>query len=566
MSHAISWDNLEIIFTNPPAKDAAGKEALWNTPPFIPSPIYVGNRMIGANIGLPLPMELWIGQPSTLKAFRKRQLFPALALADACGLGMVALGASTPYACNYGRLPRPLDTPAITTGHAATAAMLKKWAIHASAETNLNFGTIRLAVFGAAGRLGKAVSRFIGYAETPKELILIDLPDKIELLKNLASLVHHCQNILHTQKRNFTNRGLAVPRSEGDFAFLDIHLAGPLRRNVGAPPARNLAMDVASVQGLLNRVAKVPEAKRKIHYDKKSPSRPLPTAKVLPAAPKNAAKAMSPLPLNGKCDQAMIDRIKAFQAEFLSIKPDGQIDANGRTWRKLLAVSGVKMNEITKKALIIGSAPVAFVRASVDRRRLKDMVMGHLGLATKNERFTDFLKYLLADPTVKNRQWLAYYLATVHHETFFTFKPVREVGKGGTKEYAKAVSVTDTHGYRGPRGKVYKNAYYGRGFVQLTHGGAYKHISDKIGLRKEELYIDPDQALEFETAYKILTYWMQNDIPQVKGEKRKLQDHTRKGILDYKGARAIVLKGDDEEIIAKYARIFEILLILSTRR
>lgn len=182
------------MFTNTPVKDATAKEALWNTPPFVSSPISVGNRMIGANISMPLPMELWIGQPSTLKAFRKRQLFPALELAGACGLGMVALGASTPYAlcpmpyaCHYGRLPRPLTTPSITTGHAATAAMLKKWTIHASTRTNLEFGAIRLAVFGAAGRLGKAVSRFIGYAETPSELILIDLPGKLSLLKDLAA-------------------------------------------------------------------------------------------------------------------------------------------------------------------------------------------------------------------------------------------------------------------------------------------------------------------------------------------------------------------------------------------
>ena len=39
---------------------------------------------------------------------------------------MVALGASTPYACDYGKLPRSVDGPNITTGHAATAAMLKR--------------------------------------------------------------------------------------------------------------------------------------------------------------------------------------------------------------------------------------------------------------------------------------------------------------------------------------------------------------------------------------------------------------------------------------------------------
>jgi len=36
--------------------------------------------------------------------------------------------------------------------------------------------------FGAAGWLGKVVSHFLGYAGTPSEIILIDLPDKIELL------------------------------------------------------------------------------------------------------------------------------------------------------------------------------------------------------------------------------------------------------------------------------------------------------------------------------------------------------------------------------------------------
>jgi len=31
--------------------------------------------------------------------------------------------------------------------------MFKQWAIHASAESNLDFGTVKLAIFGAAGRI-----------------------------------------------------------------------------------------------------------------------------------------------------------------------------------------------------------------------------------------------------------------------------------------------------------------------------------------------------------------------------------------------------------------------------
>jgi hypothetical protein len=80
---------------------------------------------------MPVPLDLWISKPKMIKELRKKQLFPALRLAKECGLNMVALGASTPYACNYGKLPRSIDGPNITTGHAATAAMLKKWAGYA---------------------------------------------------------------------------------------------------------------------------------------------------------------------------------------------------------------------------------------------------------------------------------------------------------------------------------------------------------------------------------------------------------------------------------------------------
>lgn len=136
---------------------------------------------------MPVPIELWIQRPAMIKKLRKRQLFPALQLAQQCGLDVVALGASTPYACNYGKLPRPIDTPFITTGHAATAAMLKKWTIDACKKTDLVFNNISLAIFGAAGRLGKAVSHYICHGVSPKEIVLIDLPDKVNALKHLAT-------------------------------------------------------------------------------------------------------------------------------------------------------------------------------------------------------------------------------------------------------------------------------------------------------------------------------------------------------------------------------------------
>jgi predicted amino acid dehydrogenase len=186
MFHATDWDTLSFSFHNVKQRDALFEEELWNTKPFIASPIYQGSQVIGANIACPVPLEMWLGSPRGIKRFRETQFFPALELARQAGLNMVAMGASTPYACNYGALPRPIKPPHITTGHAATAAMLKDWAVHCCNELNLEFGNTKLALFGAAGRLGTTVAKYVLYKDAPKELVLIDLPDKVNLLRDQA--------------------------------------------------------------------------------------------------------------------------------------------------------------------------------------------------------------------------------------------------------------------------------------------------------------------------------------------------------------------------------------------
>ncbi|CAH2918488.1 MAG: FIG00467485: hypothetical protein [uncultured Paraburkholderia sp.] len=173
--HATDWDTLSFSFHNVKTRNASFEEELWRTPPFIASPIYSGSQMIGANIACPVPLELWLGSPRGIKRFRETQFFTALELARQAGLNMVAMGASTPYACNYGALPRQIKPPHITTGHAATAAMLKDWAIHCSNELDLEFGKTKLALFGAAGRLGTTVAKYLLYKEAPRELMAADL-------------------------------------------------------------------------------------------------------------------------------------------------------------------------------------------------------------------------------------------------------------------------------------------------------------------------------------------------------------------------------------------------------
>lgn len=185
--HATDWDTLSFSFHNVKNRSAEFEQELWNAKPFIASAIRSNGQIIGANIACPVPLELWLGSPSGIKRFRETQFFPALELARQAGIKMVAMGASTPYACSYGMLPRENPSPHVTTGHAATAAMLKEWAIHCCAETAVNFGSAKIALFGAAGKLGTTVAKYLCYKETPQELILIDLPDKINLLKAQAT-------------------------------------------------------------------------------------------------------------------------------------------------------------------------------------------------------------------------------------------------------------------------------------------------------------------------------------------------------------------------------------------
>ena len=185
--HVPTWDSLQVFFNDIPDRDTIETSVLWNIPPFICSAIYENNNVIGANIVMPVPIDLWINSPKKIRQLRYQQFFPALQLAEQCGISIAALGGSTSYICSYGKMRRPYKKPYITTGHAATAAALKKWVMVACQKTQLQFSEIRLAVFGAAGRLGKAVSRYMAHDYLPKEIILIDLPNKINLLTNLAA-------------------------------------------------------------------------------------------------------------------------------------------------------------------------------------------------------------------------------------------------------------------------------------------------------------------------------------------------------------------------------------------
>lgn len=90
--------------------------------------------------------------------------------------------------------------------------------------------------------------------------------------------------------------------------------------------------------------------------------------------------------------------------------------------------------------------------------------------------------------TYSDIRWLAYLLATTHHETNKTFQPVRE-----------AYWLSES--WRKSNLRYYP--YYGRGYVQLTWDYNYKKQGDKYNL---PLVSQPDLVMDPKVAAKILIH------------------------------------------------------------
>lgn len=99
-----------------------------------------------------------------------------------------------------------------------------------------------------------------------------------------------------------------------------------------------------------------------------------------------------------------------------------------------------------------------------------------------------FIAKALEEEGILDENVLAYALATIEHETAGTFEPIEEI-KG--RRSARRL------GYEGG------TAYFGRGFIQLTHLRNYKRVGKRIGLG-DALAQNPEMALEPYTSAKIL--------------------------------------------------------------
>lgn len=135
----------------------------------------------------------------------------------------------------------------------------------------------------------------------------------------------------------------------------------------------------------------------------------------------------------------------------------------------------------------------------------------------------------------------AYLLATIKHETDHTFKPIYERGpKSYFNKYDGRASLGNTEpgdGYR----------YRGRGYVQITGRKNYT----RFGIED-----NPDQALDAQTAWMILVEGCFGGTFTGK----KLGTYINATKTDYKNARRVINGTDKADVIADYARKFELIL------
>jgi len=158
--------------------------------------------------------------------------------------------------------------------------------------------------------------------------------------------------------------------------------------------------------------------------------------------------------------------------------------------------------------------------------------------------------------------WLAYMLATAHHETGRTMQPVRETF---AESDDRAIAVLDSAYRRGRlpsvsvpywRRDADGKSWLGRGLVQLTHRANYERMTALTGI---DLVTDPDRAMETGVAADILVEGM------IRGSftGKRLADYFSVSRTDWTGARRIINGRDRAAIVAGYGRAYHAAITLS---
>ena len=289
------------------------------------------------------------------------------------------------------------------------------------------------------------------------------------------------------------------------------------------------------------------------------------------------------LSIDGKSETQLSDRIEAYQRAKKMKTIDGWIGPNGNTIKALLVDAGVVKG--TKRMPYIRQNVVSacYLLSAIKPLTIINLYEKQYKALSANDKAG--MKYILdtvkTDADVTRITELAYMLATTKHETAHTFRAIGEYGKGSGRSYGAEISVSPTNAAK--KTTIYKNKYYGRGYVQLTWGYNYQRVDEKLGHgtypnknktaaadynkgftisdATKSIYLNPAKALEKENAYVAMVYGMQKGI----FTGRKVSRYVNAVKTDYYNARRVINGTDKAAKIAAYAEDFEILLLLSVK-
>lgn len=143
-------------------------------------------------------------------------------------------------------------------------------------------------------------------------------------------------------------------------------------------------------------------------------------------------------------------------------------------------------------------------------------------------------------------RWLAYMLATTHHETGRTMQPIEEWGKGRGLPYGSQLKMTkDRNGKRIPYSDT-TEVFYGRGFVQLTWYENYDKAGQKLN---QDFLHNAAGVMELSNATKILFLGMTEGW----FTGAKLSTFFNPTTEDWKNARKIINGLDKWDLVKDYA-------------
>ncbi len=154
----------------------------------------------------------------------------------------------------------------------------------------------------------------------------------------------------------------------------------------------------------------------------------------------------------------------------------------------------------------------------------------------------------------KDDRWLAYALATAHHEVDSTMTPIREYG--GSRYFTRMYDITGDRPHVARRlGNLSPGdgaLFSGRGFVQLTGRANYADWEKRTGTDLTSSHAAADKVLSLPIATQILFDGMIDGTFTGRSFAHYF-DGVRE---DWEGARRIINGRDKKALIAGYARSY----------